>query len=131
MEILDGMEATAILDELDSTLSLFYREKHITWGEMFSRHEFDSILEIAVRAGLQLYIRQKIKKYPGLLQRLVPRGLQTAVSIRKESAFETIETSEVDLSMLRLLLELGASPGCPPYSETTIWEDFLHEQVSH
>jgi hypothetical protein len=133
IEILNGMEATAILDELHNTLVLFAHENHIKREEVFSQDEFDSILGIAVRAGLQLYVRQKTKNYPEILQSLLLRGLQTSVSIYKDSTFEFYSTSTVDLSMLRLLLDLGASPSdssLHPETKRSIWEHFIYEQSS-
>lgn len=133
MELLDGVEATAILEELHNTLGLFYRENYIQWSEMFPMNEFQNILEIAVRAGLRLYVRHKIEKYPATLQCVLSSGLQTTITIRQDSIFEVLSTSEVDISMLRLLLELGACPSEPLKSgtKTTIWEHFLHERVRH
>jgi hypothetical protein len=133
MELLDGVEATAILEELHNTLGLFYRENYIQWSEMFPMNEFQNILEIAVRAGLRLYVRHKIEKYPATLQCVLSSGLQTTITIRQDSIFEVLSTSEVDISMLRLLLELGACASEPLKSgtKTTIWEHFLHERVRH
>jgi hypothetical protein len=131
MEILDGMAATAILDDLHNILQLFYHEKYVHQRKIFPNHEFDNILQMAVRAGLELYVRQKILSYSDYLQLqpLLPRALQPAISIRKDFAFETLPTSEVDLSMLSLLLDLGASPSDERFSNIGhVWKDFLHSQ---
>jgi hypothetical protein len=150
LEILDGRGEIALLDELDHTLSQFIQHHNVLWSEIFPGEEFRTILEITVRSGLELYICLKAQACPELLRRsqkldnkppLLYYGLQTSVSIRKDAGFDLYPTSEVNISVLRLLLDLGACPGdlvnprtIRPLSSllpvTTVWADFLGRLVT-
>jgi hypothetical protein len=125
----DGMVEAAVLDELDKTLSTLNQQKQIFWDDIFPGDNFNSILDIAVRTGLQLYVELKVRTCPETLQEstttmLMYHGLQESIHIRKDFRFEPCLTSEVDISMVRLLLKLGADPG-------PAWEGFLNRCTRH
>ncbi|KAN0092287.1 hypothetical protein V8E51_018134 [Hyaloscypha variabilis] len=129
LEILDNRVEAEILDELDKTVLA----TNGRWDMISPRSErekshpvppfyFKNFLEVSVRCGFHHYIDLAVKDSRTSLRELATRedgsheppllsqALQRGISIRKEYGFESYWTSVIDISMLRLLLNLGASP---------------------
>jgi hypothetical protein len=109
------------------------------------RNHLTSFLDVMVRCGLHLYVEFKVK---GPVQtpegtRLLCQALRQPIAITKDYGFDSEWISEIDLSMLQLLLDLGISPsqtfvshsesffvaeaGSKTENQTqcTVWEEFL------
>jgi hypothetical protein len=129
LEVLDGMVEAAVLDELNKTLSTLDERNQFFWDDILPGDRVNSILDIAVRSGLELYVSLKVQACPEILQKktttpLLYHGLQESIYIRKEFRFEPYFTSEVDISMIRLLLNHRADP-------LPVWDGFLNRCSAH
>ena len=109
------------------------------------RDHLASFLDIMVRCGLHLYVEFKVKGPVQMLEgtRLLCQALRQRITFTKDYEFDSDWISEIDLSMLQLLLDLGASPSqtfeshsesffiaearSKPKNQTqcTVWEEFL------
>lgn len=88
MQILHGMEATALLDELQDTLLFFDRDNLANSRFLFPSQQ---VLEVTVRAGLERYVCQKTQNPPDILQPLLGHGLQPANLIHNDFRIREFE----------------------------------------
>jgi hypothetical protein len=110
--------------------------KHATvnlWSDITHDDDCDSFLAIAVRSGLYSYVELKIKeqgaKSAWLHQtRVLHHALKSGISLSNDSGLEFCWKYKIDLTMLRLALELGASPTSKSRgSGATVWLEFLQD----
>jgi hypothetical protein len=100
-------------------------------GSIIPEGDCDSFLAIAVRSGLHIYVELKVREHcatPSWLHqmRLLSHALKSGIYLSNNSGSEIRSNYMIDLSMLRLLLKLGASPEWrSPGSKTTVWLEFL------
>lgn len=103
------------------------------WSDITHDDDCDSFLAIAVRSGLYGYIELKIEeqsaKSAWLHQmRVLHHALKSGISLSNDSGLEFCWKYEIDLTMLRLTLELGASPSSKSRgSGATVWLEFLQD----
>jgi hypothetical protein len=101
------------------------------WDGIVPESDCDSFLAIAVRYGLQIYVELKVREHcatPGWLYQigLLSHALKGGISLSNNSGSDIRPDYRIDISMLHLLLELGASPAWrSPGSKTTVWLEFL------
>jgi hypothetical protein len=133
LEISHASVEAEVLDELDRTITFINRNDANPWSGIIPGDDCKSLLAIAVRAGLYIYVEGKVKECPAKLERssgtpLLCHALKRGISISKDSGSDFCWSYEIDLSMLRLLLNLGASPN-KTNLETgkSIWLDFLRQ----
>jgi hypothetical protein len=132
LEILDGLTQAELLDELEYTMLCINLDPADPWNKMIPDGHCGSFLEISVRYGLQLYVGLKVNGCSAKLQEtdgipLLCHALRTSISLDKGHMFEASWMKEINISMLRLLLGLGASPNHIIDFDRghTVWSDFL------
>jgi hypothetical protein len=103
------------------------------WVDIIPESDCDSLLAIAVRCRLYKYVELKVKDHgttAGWAQqtRVLSQALKSGISLTDDSGSEFCWRYEIDLSMLRLLLELGVSPVWRSRgSGATAWLEFLQD----
>lgn len=147
LEILDNRVEAEILDELDYTVLItngrwdMISPRSSNCGESHPTPpvDFKNFLEVSVRCGFRRYVDLAVKDSRTSLKDLATRedgshetplldqALQRGISIRKEYGFDSYWTSGIDISMLRLLLNLGASPAQIFSSRRVQLERYFHQ----
>jgi hypothetical protein len=123
----DGVAEVPVLDELQ----LWSRVLSLEWQKISGTHDCNSFLDYTVRAGLQLYISNRMRMLssedPLIASTLFRQALRARFTIEQDLNFTSRMAFEVDLSTLEFLLDNGASPNAMfPRGDKSVWYDFLH-----
>jgi hypothetical protein len=125
-ETQDEIAQVSVLDELQS----FSNTLPFRWQDISRTNDCCTFLSYAVRAGLRLYIKEKIQvdisssSRPSLACELLQHALRGRIDIAQYSLVSRFDR-EVDLSMISFLLDLGADPNRVVCDNSTVWFNFL------
>lgn len=141
IELERGIADTALLDEVDSVMSIHFEEYRTHWtnrmdsgmSHIFGEYGEKDFLAFAVEEPLLLYVQKKLTLQPELALRkrgrpLLDYALRPAPHARMRMfGYE----SDIDLEMVRLLLDKGADPNQEMriYGNVTVWSMYLHNLV--
>jgi hypothetical protein len=122
----DDIAEVPILEELES----FSNALSLNWQNISGAYDCNSFLSYTVRAGLQLYISKKIQilssEDPTVASEILRHALRARFAIEQDLDFKSRMETEVDLAMLRFLLDIGADPNAElPKNDRSVWYDFL------
>jgi len=117
IEITRELTEVELLDELDRSVTIFghkatidKRSANNPWKFIFAKNGCNTLIEIAVRAGLHIYVERKLGEHG---RSRAGQYLLMSHALRRSISLQTSEICgdyKLDLKMLRLLLESGASP---------------------
>jgi hypothetical protein len=122
----DEVAEVLVLEELQ----LWSRRLSLEWQNISGAHDCNSFLDYTVRAGLRLYISNRMpmlfSEDPLIASTLLRQALRAMFTIEQDLDFTSQMKLGVDLSTLEVLLDNGASPnGELPRSDKSVWYDFL------
>ncbi|KAF2999709.1 hypothetical protein E8E13_003237 [Curvularia kusanoi] len=103
-----GLSANPILERLDEQVSR-------GWKLLVPGGHCESLLDVAVRCGLKLYVMSKVDQLaPEEVGHLLIQALKAEICLEKDDNFRFTSTNTLGISMLRSLLEHNADPNVMP-----------------